>query len=178
MDITKAKTDMLVVAREAAHSYARLVGMTTTFVCHDGFRLPVRWESSNFAHLCGLDYYTDGRRVRRYPYATFYEHLIAGRRISIRQIAPSTDPRWLADKARVLVAAMDIENADAVVESGNSRIVFYAGTEVWCVGIGHDRENDYWFPQSLVRKSYEKAMRPGSVVHAVDRVEFDPTPVS
>ncbi|KFI50030.1 PBECR4 domain-containing protein [Bifidobacterium biavatii] len=177
MNITKAKIDMLAAARKAAPAYSRLVGMTTTFICSDGFTLPVRWQASNFAHLCGLDYYTDASRTRRYPYAKFYEHLIAGRRISERQVAPNGDVRWLPEKMKMLAGAMEVDKADAVVESGNSRIMFYTGTDVWCIGIGYDHKNGYYFPQSLVRKSYEKAMKPGSTAHPVDHVEFDATVV-
>lgn len=176
MDVTKAKKSVLAAARKAAPGYAMLIGMTTTFVCSDGFRLPVRWEASNFAHLCGLDYYVDASRIRRYPYARFHEHLMEGRRISERQVAPSGDARWLGYKAEVLANALDLDDAEAVVESGNSRILFYAGNTVWCIGIGYDRGGGYYYPQSLVRKSYENAMKPGTKIHPVDHVETDPTP--
>ncbi|WP_238548482.1 hypothetical protein [Bifidobacterium biavatii] len=61
------------------------------------------------------------------------------------------------------------------MESGNSRILFYAGNTVWCIGIGHDLERDYYYPQSLVRKSYEKAMKPGSAIHVIGHIEYQPT---
>lgn len=176
MDVTKAKKAMLGAARTAAPRYLKLVGMTTTFVCKDGFRLPVRWEASNFAHLCGLDYFTDASRTKRYPYAKLLEHLLRGKRISERQVAPNGDARWLPCKADVLANALDLDKADAVVESGNSRIMFYAGTTIWCIGIGHDHAGGYYYPQSLVRKSYEKAMKPDTTAHPVDHVEMDPTP--
>ncbi|WP_125967901.1 PBECR4 domain-containing protein [Bifidobacterium samirii] len=175
MNITKAKSLMLASARAAIPAYSRLVGMTTTFICEDGFALPVRWEASNFAHLCGLDYYTDGTRTRRYPYVKLYEHIAAGKRISERQLAPNGDPRWLPYKAEAITGAFHLDKAEVIVESGNSRILFYTGNTVWCIGVGYDREHDYYYPQSLVRKSYEKAMKPGSAIHRIDRIEYRPT---
>ena len=67
MNVTEAKRRMLGEARKAARLYANLVGTITRITCDDGMTLDIQWKASNFAHLCGLEYYADDNRTRRLP---------------------------------------------------------------------------------------------------------------
>ena len=67
MNVTEAKRRMLGEARKAARLYANLVGTITRIACDDGMTLDIQWKASNFAHLCGLEYYADDNRTRRLP---------------------------------------------------------------------------------------------------------------
>ena len=63
MNVTEAKRRMLGEARKAARLYANLVGTITRIACDDGMTLDIQWKASNFAHLCGLEYYADDNRT-------------------------------------------------------------------------------------------------------------------
>ena len=78
MNVTEAKRRMLGEARKAARLYANLVGTITRIACDDGMTLDIQWKASNFAHLCGLEYYADDNRTRRLPARRLYfiEHLL------------------------------------------------------------------------------------------------------
>ncbi|MSG01450.1 hypothetical protein GKF79_24965, partial [Escherichia coli] len=102
-------------------------------------KVPIGRDSGNFAHLCGLDYYLDDSKRCRLPPRKLYEDLLRGRRISPKRVSPHGDVQWLKKKADVLTDAMDMSKVTHVVVSGNSRIVLYAGNEVWCIGLGRMR---------------------------------------
>lgn len=78
MNVTEAKRRMLGEARKAARLYANLVGTITRIACDDGMTLDIQWKASNFAHLCGLEYYADDNRTRRLPARRLYTDLLSG----------------------------------------------------------------------------------------------------
>lgn len=127
MNVTEAKRRMLGEARKAARLYANLVGTITRIACDDGMTLDIQWKASNFAHLCGLEYYADDNRTRRLPARRLYTDLLSGHGISVERVAPTGDARWLARKTDVIASAFALNDASMVVESGNSRIRLYMG---------------------------------------------------
>lgn len=149
MNVTEAKRRMLGEARKAARLYANLVGTITRIACDDGMTLDVQWKASNFAHLCGLEYYADDNRTRRLPARRLYTDLLSGHGISVKRVAPTGDARWLARKTDVIASAFALNDASMVVESGNSRIRLYMGNTVWCIGLGRSGEDGPYYPQSL-----------------------------
>lgn len=62
------------------------------------------------------------------------------------------------------------KNRALSVVPGNSRIVLYAGNEVWCIGLGRMRDGRY-YPQPLVKKSFDEVRKTGTVTHIVAAVE-------
>lgn len=149
MNVTEAKRRMLGEARKAARLYANLVGTITRIACDDGMTLDIQWKASNFAHLCGLEYYADDNRTRRLPARRLYTDLLSGHGISVKRVAPTGDARWLARKTDVIASAFALDDASMVVESGNSRIRLYMGNTVWCIGLGRSGEDGPYYPQSL-----------------------------
>lgn len=85
-------------------------------------------------------------------------------------MSPHGDVQWLKKKADVLTDAMDMSKVTHVVVSGNSRIVLYAGNEVWCIGLGCMCDGRY-YQQSLVKKSFDEVRKTGTVTHIVAAVE-------
>ena len=171
VNITKMKEYALAQAHAAALLYhERLEGRATRIHCEDGLALVIVWDEGNFAHLCGLDYHLDDSKRRRLPPRKLYEDLLKGRRISPKRVSPHGDVQWLKKKADVLTDAMDMSKVTHVVVSGNSRIVLYAGNEVWCIGLGRMRDGRY-YPQSLVKKSFDEVRKTGTVTHIVAAVE-------
>ena len=150
--------------------HERLEGRATRIHCEDGLALVIVWDEGNFAHLCGLDYYLDDSKRRRLPPRKLYEDLLKGRRISPKRVSPHGDVQWLKKKADVLTDAMDMSKVTHVVVSGNSRIVLYAGNEVWCIGLGRMRDERY-YPQSLIKKSFDEVRKTGTIAHTVAAVE-------
>ncbi len=143
VNITKMKEYALAQAHAAALLYhERLEGRATRIHCEDGLALVIVWDEGNFAHLCGLDYYLDDSKRRRLPPRKLYEDLLKGRRISPKRVSPHGDVQWLKKKADVLTDAVDMSKVTHVVVSGNSRIVLYAGNEVWCIGLGRMRDEN------------------------------------
>lgn len=58
VNITKTKEYALAQAHAAALLYhERLEGRSIKIHCEDDLTLAIVWDSGNFAHLCGLDYY-------------------------------------------------------------------------------------------------------------------------
>lgn len=149
MNVTETKRRMLGEARKAARLYANLVGTITRIACDDGMTLDIQWKASNFAHLCGLEYYADDNRTRRLPARRLYTDLLSGHGISVKRVAPTGDARWLARKTDVIASAFALNDASMVVESGNSRIRLYMGNTVWCIGLGRSGEDGPYYPQSL-----------------------------
>ena len=131
--------------------HERLEGRSIKIPVND-LTLAIVWDS-NSAHLCGLDYYLDDSKRCRLPLRKLYEDLLRGRRISPKRVSPHGDVQWLKKKADVLTDAMDMSKVTHVVVPGNSRIVLYAGNEVWCIGLGRMRDGRY--PQPLVKKSFD-----------------------
>ena len=171
MNITKTKEYALAQAHAAALLYhERLEGRSIKNHCEDDLTLAIVWDSGNFAHLCGLDYYLDDSKRCRLPPRKLYEDLLRGRRISPKRVSPHGDVQWLKKKADVLTDAMDMSKVTHVVVSGNSRIVLYAGNEVWCIGLGRMRDGRY-YPQPLVKKSFDEVRKTGTVTHIVAAVE-------
>lgn len=162
MNVTEAKRRMLGEARKAARLYANLVGTITRIACDDGMTLDIQWKASNFAHLCGLEYYADDNRTRRLPARRLYTDLLSGHGISVKRVAPTGDARWLARKTDVIASAFALDDASMVVESGNSRIRLYMGNTVWCIGLGRSGEDGPYYPQSLRKgnAAKEKARNP------------------
>ena len=148
MNVTREKERMLGEARKAALSYQCLVGRTTRIVCDDGFEVAIRWRAENFAHLCGLDYYADDHRRRSLPARRLYVDLLARKRISPKRVAPTGDANWLKAKADVIAGAFELDKAELVVESGNSRVRLYFGGSAWHLGPGRD-DNGLYYPKSL-----------------------------
>ena len=171
VNITKTKEYALAQAHAAALLYhERLEGRSIKIHCEDDLTLAIVWESGNFAHLCGLDYYLDDSKRCRLPPRKLYEDLLRGRRISPKRVSPHGDVQWLKKKADVLTDAMDMSKVTHVVVPGNSRIVLYAGNEVWCIGLGRMRDGRY-YPQPLVKKSFDEVRKTGTVTHIVAAVE-------
>ncbi|MBV3121308.1 hypothetical protein KSY59_02965 [Bifidobacterium longum] len=150
--------------------HERLEGRSIKIHCEDDLTLAIVWDAGNFAHLCGLDYYLDDSKRCRLPPRKLYEDLLRERRISPKRVSPHGDVQWLKKKADVLTDAMDMSKVTHVVVSGNSRIVLYAGNEVWCIGLGRMRDGRY-YPQSLVKKSFDEVRKTGTVTHIVAAVE-------
>lgn len=171
VNITKTKGYALAQAHAAALLYhERLEGRSIKIHCEDDLTLAIVWDAGNFAHLCGLDYYLDDSKRCRLPPRKLYEDLLRERRISPKRVSPHGDVQWLKKKADVLTDAMDMSKVTHVVVSGNSRIVLYAGNEVWCIGLGRMRDGRY-YPQSLVKKSFDEVRKTGTVTHIVAAVE-------
>ena len=171
MNITKTKEYALAQAHAAALLYhERLEGRSIKIHCEDDLTLAIVWDSGNFAHLCGLDYYLDDSKRCRLPPRKLYEDLLRGRRISPKRVSPHGDVQWLKKKADALTDAMDMSKVTHVVVPGNSRIVLYAGNEVWCIGLGRMRDGRY-YPQPLVKKSFDEVRKTGTVTHIVAAVE-------
>lgn len=174
MDVTGEKRRMLGEARKAATLYANLVGTVTVIVCDDGSMIRVRWDASNFAHLCGLDYYADDNRRRRLPARRLYVDLLSCARISPKRVHPTGDTRWLARKADVIAEAFDLDSAEIVVESGNSRICLYLGNTTWCIGLGRRNDSDDYYPQSLRKGPAINERRPHTTIRHVIRIDRFP----
>lgn len=172
MNVTKEKERMLREARKAAGSYQRLVGRTTRIVCDDGFEVTIRWKAKNFAHLCGLDYYADDHRTRPLPSRRLYVDLLSSKRISAKRVAPTGEASWLAAKADMIADAFDLEEANLVVESGDSRIRLYFGGSVWHLGLGRDAGTGLYYPQSLRKGPTDSAGKTGMKLHSVKRIEY------
>lgn len=165
------RTHILAYNPHAALLYhERLEGRSIKIHCEDDLTLAIVWDSGNFAHLCGLDYYLDDSKRCRLPPRKLYEDLLRGRRISPKRVSPHGDVQWLKKKADVLTDAMDMSKVTHVVVPGNSRIVLYAGNEVWCIGLGRMRDGRY-YPQPLVKKSFDEVRKTGTVTHIVAAVE-------
>lgn len=164
---------MLREARKAAGLYSRLAGRTTRIVCVDGFMMSIRWRAVNFAHLCGLDYYADDNRTRPLPARRLYVDLLSSKRISPKRVAPTGDVEWLSAKADVIADAFNLEKADLVVESGNSRIRLYFGGSVWHLGLGRDNGTGLYYPQSLRKGSTDAAGKTGTKPYRIERIEYD-----
>ena len=138
--------------------------------CEDDLTLAIVWDSGNFAHLCGLDYYLDDSKRCRLPPRKLYEDLLRGRRISPKRVVAHGDVQWLKKKADVLTDAMDMSKVTHVVVSGNSSIVLYAGNAGLVHRSGRMRDGRY-YPQSLVKKSFNEVRKTGTVTHIVAAVE-------
>lgn len=166
MNVTEAKRRMLGEARKAARLYANLVGTITRIACDDGMTLDIQWKASNFAHLCGLEYYADDNRTRRLPARRLYTDLLSGHGISVKRVAPTGDARWLARKTDVIASAFALNDASMVVESGNSRIRLYMGNIVWCIGLGRSGEDGPYYPQPYARgtRPRKKCQEPRSTM--------------
>lgn len=68
VNITKTKEYALAQAHAAALLYhERLEGRSIKIHCEDDLTLAIVWDSGNFAHLCGLDYYLDDSKRCRLP---------------------------------------------------------------------------------------------------------------
>lgn len=146
---------MLGEARKAARLYANLVGTITRIACDDGMTLDIQWKASNFAHLCGLEYYADDNRTRRLPARRLYTDLLSGHGISVKRVAPTGDARWLARKTDVIASAFALNDASMVVESGNSRIRLYMETQS---GASASEEAERTAP--TIRNPYARGTRP------------------
>ena len=84
-----AKEYALAQAHAAALLYhERLEGRSIKNHCEDDLTLAIVWDSGNFAHLCGLDYYLDDSKRCRLPPRKLYEDLLRGRRISPKRVSP------------------------------------------------------------------------------------------
>lgn len=171
VNVTEEKRRMLGKARKAARLYSKIAGTTTRITCDNGMTLDVRWDASNFAHLCGLDYYADDNRTRRLPARRLYVDLLSGRKISARRVVPTGDPRWLSRKADVIAEAFELDNSSIVVESGNSRIRVYLGNAIWCIGLGRRNENEPYYPQSLRKGNAVRERLPGTEISHVIAIE-------
>ncbi len=89
VNITKTKEYALAQAHAAALLYhERLEGRSIKNHCEDDLTLAIVWDSGNFAHLCGLDYYLDDSKRCRLPPRKLYEDLLRGRRISPKRVSP------------------------------------------------------------------------------------------
>lgn len=172
MNVTEAKRRMLGEARKAARLYANLVGTITRIACDDGMMLDIQWKASNFAHLCGLEYYADDNRTRRLPARRLYTDLLSGHGISVKRVAPTGDARWLARKTDVIASAFALNDASMVVESGNSRIRLYMGNTVWCIGLGRSGEDGPYYPQSLRKGNAAKEKKSGTQIHHVVSIKY------
>lgn len=171
MNVTREKERMLGEARKAALSYQCLVGRTTRIVCDDGFEVAIRWRAENFAHLCGLDYYADDHRRRSLPARRLYVDLLARKRISPKRVAPTGDVNWLKAKADVIAGAFELDKAELVVESGNSRVRLYFGGSAWHLGLGRD-DNGLYYPKSLKKGPTADERKPGTSLHYVRSIDL------
>lgn len=171
VNVTEEKRRMLGEARKAAELYKRLAGTVTRVTCDDGTHLDIRWNASNFAHLCGLDYYADDKRTRRLPARRLYVDLLSNAKIPAKRVAPTGDAGWLSKKADVIAQAFDLTQARIIVESGNSRIRIYLGNETWCIGLGRTNETDAYYPQSLRKGPAIKEKLPGTGIHQITQIE-------
>ena len=87
--ISKTMEYALAQAHAAALLYhERLEGRSIKNHCEDDLTLAIVWDSGNFAHLCGLDYYLDDSKRCRLPPRKLYEDLLRGRRISPKRVSP------------------------------------------------------------------------------------------
>lgn len=171
LNVTREKERMLGEARKAALSYQCLVGRTTRIVCDDGFEVAIRWRAENFAHLCGLDYYADDHRRRSLPARRLYVDLLARKRISPKRVAPTGDANWLKAKADVIAGAFELDKAELVVESGNSRVRLYFGGSAWHLGLGRD-DNGLYYPKSLKKGPTSDERKPGTSLHYVRSIDL------
>ena len=171
LNVTREKERMLGEARKAALSYQCLVGRTTRIVCDDGFEVAIRWRAENFAHLCGLDYYADDHRRRSLPARRLYVDLLARKRISPKRVAPTGDANWLKAKADVIAGAFELDKAELVVESGNSRVRLYFGGSAWHLGLGRD-DNGLYYPKSLKKGPTADERKPGTSLHYVRSIDL------
>ena len=121
MNVTEAKRRMLGEARKAA-DYTPISSERSENRVRRRDDAGHPMEGSNFAHLCGLEYYADDNRTRRLPARRLYTDLLSGHGISVKRVAPTGDARWLARKTDVIASAFALNDASMVVESGNSRI--------------------------------------------------------
>lgn len=168
MNVTELKQKALDEAARTVTDYSRLVGKVTRIECEDGFVLPVLWQAGNYAHLCGLDYWKDASRIIGLPSKRFYFDLLLGKHISVKNVSPSGNPKWLAGKSEILHKAVcHILDSDAVVVSGNGRVDYYVGTDEWVFGISFDKNRKTWYPKSLRKDSYQTVMKPNTPVHVV-----------
>lgn len=155
MNVTEAKRRMLGEARKAARLYANLVGTITRIACDDGMTLDIQWKASNFAHLCGLEYYADDNRTRRLPARRLYTDLLSGHGISVKRVAPTGDARWLARKTDVIASAFALDDASMVVESATAG---YASTWETQSGASASEEAERTAP--TIRNPYARGTRP------------------
>lgn len=92
--------------------------------------------------------------------------------VSLRRgVAPTGDANWLKAKADVIAGAFELDKAELVVESGNSRVRLYFGGSAWHLGLGRD-DNGLYYPKSLKKGPTSDERKPGTSLHYVRSIDL------
>lgn len=65
---------------------------------------------------------------------------------------------------------MGMSKMTHIVVSDNNRIVLYANNEIWYIGLERMHDERY-YPQPLVKESFDKVRKTGIVTYIVTAVE-------
>lgn len=156
------------------------------------------FPKSKFAHLIGLEYYTDNSKRHRTSDTVFYDDLMQGRvegartdythrnggRATTRRRHDFTAMKIsIAEQAFTELPRLDTLNGfvvdSAKIDGSDNPIVIFVGRTVWALGLSPQRTKDgrdtgSYIPRSLVKDNVlsERNRRKGTTVSRITGVRF------